>query len=161
MCVEPHYLTISPIGHTTSANQHKTQGMEGSSEGKDQASVYNKEFEQSMKRDDDGQASHEDPKDVIVTSNKEDTSVKIVNSNTRMYHEGGQSEKHEIWSHKDLEVKMYLKVLHGVVNVIIQIKPWGERHETKMHDESKCFDQGDDWDKGGACMRPKRLCSGG
>ena len=71
--------------------------------------------------------SHEDPKDVITTSNKEDTKVKIVNSNTRLYHESGQSEKHEICSFKDLEMGMHLKVLHGVVNVIIQIKPCNGR----------------------------------
>ena len=68
--------------------------------------------------------SHEDPKDVITTSNKEDTKVKIVNSNTRLYHESGQSEKHRAWSRKDLEVGMHLKVLHGVVDIIIQIKAW-------------------------------------
>ena len=81
------------------------------------ADACNKESEQSMTRDDDGQASDEDPKDVIKTYSK-DTSVMIVNSNMRLYHKTGQSEKHRAWSGKDLEVGMHLKV----VNVIIQIK---------------------------------------
>ena len=86
-----------------------------------------------MTRDDNGQASLEDPKDVIKTSHK-DTIVKIVNSNMRLYYESGKSENHRAWSCKDLKVGMHLKVLHRVVNVIIQIKAWGERHKTKMHD---------------------------
>ena len=115
--------------------------------------AYNKESEQSITRDDDGQVSHEYPKDVIKTSNK-DTSAKIVNYYMRLYHEGGKSEKHRVWSHKDLEVGMHLKVLHGVVNVIIQIKTWVERHETKMQDGSKCLEQGDNRDKVGTCIKP-------
>ena len=85
----------------------------------------------------------------------------MVNSNTRLYHECGQSEKYEIRSHKDLKMGMHLKVLLGVVNVITQIKPWGERHRTKMHDGSKCLEQEDDQDKDGTCIRPKRLSSEG
>ena len=122
--------------------------------------AYNKESEQSMTRDDDGQASHQDSKNVIKTSSK-DASVKIFNSNMRLYHETGQSEKYRAWSRKDLKVGMHLKVLHGVVNVIIQIKAWGERHKTKMCDGSKCLEQGDDRDKGGTCIKPKELCSKG
>ena len=52
------------------------------------ADACNKESEQSMTRDDDDQVNHEDPKDVIKTSNK-DTGVKISNSNMRLYHESG------------------------------------------------------------------------
>ena len=79
-----------------------------------------------MTRDGNVHASHEYLKDVITTSiNKEDNSVNIINSNTKLYHEGGKSEKHDIWSLKDLKVDMHLKVLHGVANIIIQIKPWG------------------------------------
>ena len=57
--------------------------------------------------------------------------MKIFSSNMRLYYESGQSEKHRGWSRKDLEVGMHLKVLHGVVNVIIQIKAWGERYKKK------------------------------
>ena len=113
-------------------NRCKTQ--EKDSDGEEprvKADVYNKEFEQNMTRDGDGQAIHEDPKDVIKTSIK-DTTVKIVNNNMRLNHESGQREKHRAWSRKDLKVGMHLKVLHGVVDIIIQIKAWGEKHETKM-----------------------------
>ena len=140
-------------------NRCKTQ--EKDSDGEEprvKADVCNKEFEQNMTRDGDGQASHEDPKDVIKTSIK-DTTVKIVNNNMRLYHESGQSEKRRAWSRKDLRVGMHLKVLHGVVDIIIQIKAWGEKQKTKMCDGSKCLEQGDDRDKGGTCIKPKRIGS--
>ena len=79
-------------------NRCKTQ--EKDSDGEEprvKADVCNKEFEQNMTRDGDGQASHEDPKDVIKTSIK-DTTVKIVNNNMRLNHETGQREKHRAWS---------------------------------------------------------------
>ena len=50
---------------------------------------------------------------------------------------------------------MHLKVLHGVVN----IKAWGGKQKTKMCDGSKCLEQGDDRDKGGTCIKPKRIGS--
>ena len=109
-------------------------------------------------RDGDGKASHEDPKDVIKTSIK-DTTVKTVNNNMRLNHESGQREKHRAWSRKDLGVGMHLKVLHGVVDIIIQIKAWGEKQKTKMCEGSKCLEQGDDRDKGGTCIKPKRIGS--
>ena len=59
----------------------------------------------------------------------------------------------------DLEVGMHLKVLHGVVDMIIKIKAWGEKQKTKMCDGSKCLEQGDDRDKGGTCIKPKQICS--
>ena len=95
--------------------------------------AYNKESEQSMTRDDDGQASHQDPKKVIKRSCK-DTSVKIFNSNMRLYHETRQIEKYRAWSRKNLKVDMQLKVLHGVFNAIIQIMTCGGRPKTKLHD---------------------------
>ena len=81
--------------------------------------MCNKEFEKNITRDGDGQASHEDPKDVIVTSNKEDTSTGIVvNSNARVYHKSGQSPKHAMWSLKVIGMSIRLKEgLLGVLDV--------------------------------------------
>ena len=117
--------------------------------------MCNKEFEKNITRDGDGQASHEDPKDVIKTSIK-DTTVKIVTNNMRLYHESGESEKHRAWLRKDLEVGMHLKVLHGVVDIIIQTKAWGEKQITRKCDRSYCLEQGDDRDKGRTCIKRKR-----
>ena len=69
-----------------------------------------------MTRDNNGQASHENPMDVIKTPNK-DTRVKIGNSNMRLCQESGESEKHTAWSHKDLEVGVHLKVLHVRISI--------------------------------------------
>ena len=94
-----------------------------------------------------------------ISISNEDTSVKIVN--TRLYGEGGRSGKHGVWSHKDLEVGMQLKGLHGVLNVGIQTRPWGGRHGTRTDDGLKFLDQGDGKDEGGTCTRHEGLCSGG
>ena len=124
---EDSFTHVPETWAVASESQCETQETEGGDELIDKVNVYNKEV---------------DLNDVITTSNKEETNVEVViNSNTRVCHESGQSAKHEIWSNKDLEVGMHLKVLHGVVNVIIQIKPWGQRHKTKMHDGSKCLEQ--------------------
>ena len=104
---EDSFTHVPEIWAVATETQRDTQEMEGGSKGKDQDDVHNKEAEQSTERDDDGQMGHVDPKDVIKTSNKEGTSVKIVNFNTRLYHEGGQSEKLRVWSCKDLEVGMH------------------------------------------------------
>ena len=68
--------------------QREIQETEGGGEWIDKASVYDKETEQSSTRNNDRQAGQVDPKDVITTSNKDDTSI-VVNSNTRAYHECG------------------------------------------------------------------------
>ena len=77
--------------------------------------------------------------------------MNIVDSDTRLYGEGGRSGKHEVWLYKDLEVDMHLKGLHGIVKIGIWTRPWGGRHRTRINDESKCLAQGDSRDKGGIC----------
>ena len=106
------------------------------------------------------------PQDIDVTFNlKADTIIKIEesmeNSNIRRNHKDGRSGKHEKWSRKDLDVGIHLKILHGVFNAIIQITTCGGRPKTKLHDGSKCLDQGDGRNEGGTCIKPKRLCSEG
>ena len=55
-------------------NRCKTQEKDSDGEeARVKADMCNKEFEQNMTRDGDGQASHEDPKDVIKTSIKDTT----------------------------------------------------------------------------------------
>ena len=76
----------------------------------------------------------------------------VVNSNVRVYHEYGRSGKHGVLSHKDLEVGMYVKELHGVVNVCFRIRHWGGRHGTRTDDGLKDLDQGNDRDEWGTCI---------
>ena len=100
---------------------------------------------QSTTRYNEGHAHQVDLKgilgDAIMTyKEKESTSLKIINCNARLYHESGGSGKHGVWSHKDLQVGMHLKGLHGVTNVGIRIRPWGGRHKTRKDDASKCLD---------------------
>ena len=55
-------------------NRYKTQEKDSDGEeARVKANLCNKEFEQNMTMDGDGQASHEDMKDVIKTSNKDTT----------------------------------------------------------------------------------------
>ena len=58
-------------------------------------------------------------REVISTSNKEDTSTGIVvNSNARVYHKSGQSPKHAMWSLKVIGMSIRLKEgLLGVLDV--------------------------------------------
>ena len=91
--------------------------------------------------------------DAIMTyKEKESTSLKIINCNARLYHESGGSGKHGVLSHKDLEVGMYVKELHGVVNVCFRIRHWGGRHGTRTDDGLKDLDQGNDRDEWGTCI---------
>ena len=75
--------------------------------------------------DDKGQVGQADLKGVTKDeiSKKEGCNARIINSNVRLYDEGRRSWKHEVWSHKDLEVDTYLKGLHGEVNVAKQDRP--------------------------------------
>ena len=94
--------------------------MEGGGEKvKVEADVYDKEVEQSTTKDDEGHVGRVDfkgvPREEISTSNKkEDTSARVVgnvvNSSVRVYHKRGQSQKHAIWSLKDLDASMILKM---------------------------------------------------
>ena len=64
-----------------------------------------------------------DLKDVITTSNKDDTNI-VVNSNTGVYHESGQRGKHAMWSLRNLVVSMRLNNgLLSVVNINFWIRP--------------------------------------
>ena len=95
---------------------------------------------------------------MITTSNKDDTSI-VVNSNTRVYHESGQSGMHIMWSLRNLAVSMHLKNgLLRVVNISIWIRPWEGIHGTRKVDKRKFLDQGDGWDEGGTSTNCERLC---
>ena len=97
----------------------------------------NKEPRRSTTREDKGQLSQMDPKDVITKSSKDDTSMEVmVNSNTRVYHESGQSGKHAMWSLKDLEESMPLNNEPlRVLNNSILIRPWKRMHGTRKNDK--------------------------
>ena len=47
---------------------------------------------------------------------------------------------------------MYVKELHGVVNVCFRIRHWGGRHGTRTDDGLKDLDQGNDRDEWGTCI---------
>ena len=100
-------------------SQRETQQTEGGDKGKLTVGVHDQNGEQSMTKDDEGRVGQEDLKSVpweeISTSNNEDTSIKIVISNMRLYDEGARSEKHEMWLLKDLK-----KGLLWVVDIGIQ-----------------------------------------
>ena len=88
-------------------SEHETQEAEGGDKGKLIVGMHDKNGEQSTTKDNEGQAGEEDlksvPWDEISTSNNEDTSIKIVISNMRLYDEGARSGKHAMWSLKDLK----------------------------------------------------------
>mgnify|MGYP000353112311 CR=1 FL=1 len=169
-----------------SESQHETEEMEGGyEEAKDEANVcdeetkrstmtkayvHNKEAEESMTMDNDGQASQENLKGVrrkvIMSSNmREDTSMKIkgmmVNSNARVYHNKWMKERHAIWSLRDPDMSIRLKGLRWVVSIDIQIWSCEGKQGTRKNERSKFLDQGDRQDKGGTNTNCERLCSGG
>ena len=68
------YESLHTLPRDLGINQYKTQEKDSNGEeARVKADVCNKELVQNMTRDGDGQASHEDPKDVIKTSIKDAT----------------------------------------------------------------------------------------
>ena len=121
--------------------------------------VCEKETKQSSKSKDVGQVGQMDLEDVIIKSDKDDTSMEDVR---RVYHETRKSEKHEMWSLKDLKESMKLNnELLRVLNHSISIRFLKDMHGTRKNDKRKLDDQGDGRDEGGTCTRNEALCSRG
>ena len=169
-----------------SESQHETKGMEGGcEEAKDEAGlcdeetkrsttkkvdVHNREAEESVTMDNDGQASQEDlkgvPQKVIMSSSmssnmRDDNSMKIkgtmVNSNVGVYHNKWMKERHAIWSLRDPEMSM--KELRWVVNIDIRMRSCEGKQGMRKNEGLRLLDQGDRQDEGGTYTNCERLCS--
>ena len=126
--------------------------------GKVIVSMDDKNEEQSTTKDDEGQAGQEDlksaPWDEISTSSNEDTNIKIVISNIRLYDEGARSGKHAMWSLKDLK-----KGLLWVVDIGVQAGLYEGKYRKRKYEGSKFLDQGDGGDEGGTSKVHKGIYS--
>ena len=131
------YGSIHTRSRDLGINRCKTQEKDGGDEeAMVEADACNKEVKQSTTTKDDAcdkdaKQKHDNgqfrglggfegySREVISTSNKEDTSTGIVvNSNARVYHKSGQSPKHAMWSLKVIGMSIRLKEgLLGVLDV--------------------------------------------
>ena len=94
------------------------------------------------------------PWDEISTSNNEDTVIKIVISNMRLYEVVARSGKHAMWSLKDLK-----KGLLWVVDIGVRTGLYEGKYGKRKDEGSKCLDQGDGRDEGGTCEVHKGIYS--
>ena len=139
-------------------SQHETQEMEDADKGKVIVTVNDKNVEQSTTKDVEGQVGQEDwksvPWDDISTSNNKDNRIKVVISNVRLYDEDGQSEKHAMWSLKDLK-----KGLLWVIDICVRTRLYEGKYGKRKDEGSKCLDQGDGRNEGGTCAMHKEIYS--
>ena len=139
-------------------SQHETQETEDADKGKVIVTVNDKNVEQSTTKDVEGQAGQEDwksvPWDDISTSNNKDNRIKVVISNVRLYDEDGRSEKHAMWSLKDLK-----KGLLWVIDICVRTRLYEGKYGKRKDEGSKCLDQGDGRNEGGTCAMHKEIYS--
>ena len=139
-------------------SQCETQETEDADKGKTIVNVHDKNREQSMTKNDEGQTGHENSKSVpwddMTTSNNKDNSIKIVISNVRLYDKDGRSRKHAMWSLKDLK-----KGLLWVIDISVRTKHYEGKYMKRKYEGSKCLDQGDGRNEDGTCAEHKKIYS--
>ena len=95
--------------------------------------------EQSTTKDDEGQAGQEDlksvPWDDILTSNNKENRIKVVMSYVRLYDEDDRSEKHAMWSLKDLK-----KGLLWVIDIGVRTRLYEGKYGKRKDEGSKCLE---------------------